>query len=163
MIDEPLFIKYVNGVLIEEQLLNSFLSSAKDEKTKDIILRKKEEVLSRDYSYFKRDFKELLLDLIDNGITQRLINYVNSYMKPSLEEYVVSSNYGRIGEDRFVGIKDEDAPWFEALVCYNLCLYIKVYGIKVIKQCPVCMKIFSTKGKYAKYCSEICKQQSIDK
>jgi hypothetical protein len=80
-------------------------------------------------------------------------------MKPSLIEYVESDNIGKVGENRYISIKEEDTPWFEAIICYNLCIYIKVYGIKAIKQCPVCNKIFSTKGKYAKYCSESCKMQ----
>jgi hypothetical protein len=65
----------------------------------------------------------------------------------------------RAGEKRWVQIKAEDAPWVEAVVCYNLCLYIRMYGIKELKRCPKCQKFFSNKGKYAKYCSDICKPQ----
>ena len=54
-------------------------------------------------------------------------------------------------------LKEKDTPWVEAIVCYNFCLYIKMYGISEIKLCPVCSKFFSHKGKYAKYCSDACK------
>lgn len=161
MVEEPLFIRYVNGTISEEQIIKNIVSGVVDKRTIEIINKTKDSVLSSDYSVFRRDFRNLILDLIDNGITQRLINYVNSYMKSSLEEFVENDSINRASEKRYISIKGEDVPWLEAILCYNLCIYIKVYGIKSIKQCPVCNKIFSTKGKYAKYCSDICKQKEV--
>lgn len=152
---EPLFINFLNNTVKSKGIIEIVLQRAKDDKTKEIAGRK-EEV---DLTLFQKDFKKAILDIIDNGISQRVINYLNSYMKLSLEEYVDTGAGNRVNESRYVGIKAEDAPWLEAVVCYNLCLFIKVYGTKEIKQCPVCRKFFSNKGKYAKYCSDICKGQ----
>jgi len=155
MRDEPLFIKYLNGQVTELDVMDIVYNSSKDSLSKQIALNKKNE--NNDLSIFKIDFKKAVIDLIDSGINQRFINYVNSYMKPSLEEFLESSDSGRAGEDRYIVIKAEDAPWVEAVICYNLCIYIKAFGIHNLKICPVCQKFFSHKGKYAKYCSDSCK------
>jgi hypothetical protein len=152
---EPLFIRLANGSVTYTDVVDSLLATTTHEPSKEIAMKAKE--VSVDLSVFKRDFGSMLQDLIDNGINQTLINYVNSYMKPSLEEIVESSNGGRTGEKRSIIIKAADAPWIEAIVCYNLCLFIKAYGIKEIKQCAVCKKFFTNKGKYAVYCSDMCK------
>jgi hypothetical protein len=155
MRQEPLFIRFVNGQVSAVDIVELFLSSTKHQQSIEIATRLKDK--SPDISVFRNDFKNLLMDLIDNGVNQRLINYVNSYMKPSLEEVCESSGGGRAGESQYIFIKAEDTPWVEAIVCYNLCLYIKAYGFRELKLCPVCKKFFSNKGKYAKYCSESCK------
>jgi hypothetical protein len=103
------------------------------------------------------------MDLIDTGISKRLINYLNDYMKPSLEEIVEGGSNSRAGEKRQIILKAKDTPWIEAIVCYNLTLYIKMYGIAEIKRCPICSKFFSHKGKYAKYCSDACKSSGGSK
>lgn len=151
---EPLFIRYANGMADTEAIVKSYLSIVKDEPSKKIA----EDILTNlpDLTMFRKDFRNCIDDLIDNGISNQLINYMDSYMKPSLEEYVEGSNAARTGEKRSVVIKAEDTPWIEAMVCYNMALYIKVYGITDIKHCPNCGNFFSHKGKYAKYCSEIC-------
>jgi len=153
---EPLFIRFANGVSSGSDIINSLLESSNKE-TVEIAQKKLEDI--PDLRIFREDFKKALLDLIDNGISQYLINYVNSYTKPSLIEYVNEGGNSRVSEDRKVAIKAEDAPWVEAVVCYNLCLYIRMFGIKEIKKCPVCFKFFSNKGKYAKYCSDGCKER----
>jgi hypothetical protein len=155
MRQEPLFIRFANGQVSATDIIDSFLSTTEHPLSKDIGTKAKGRL--PDLSVFKNDFKNLLLDLIDNGINQRLINYVDSYMKPSLEEIVESSGEGRTGERQYIILKAEDTPWVEAIVCYNLCLYIKAYGYRELKECPVCKKFFSNKGKYAKYCSDSCK------
>lgn len=156
MRDEPLFIRFANGHVEAKDIIASVLESVDHVPTKEIAEKKKNEVV--DLSLFRRDFRNLLVDLTDNGITQKLKNYVDSYMKPSLIE-LVDGGGSRSGETRRVSIKAEDTPWLEAVVCYNLCVYIRAFGFKEIKQCPVCSKFFSNKGKYAKYCSESCKAQ----
>jgi hypothetical protein len=151
---EPLFIRFANGLVGPLEIISSFLESNIDEKSKGIA----DEALKKppDLSMFKKDFKALLRDIIDSGINNQSINYLDSYMKPSLEE-IVEGGGSVAGEKRQVILKEKDTPWVEAIVCYNLTLYIKMYGISEIKLCPVCMKFFSHKGKYAKYCSDICK------
>jgi hypothetical protein len=155
MRDEPLFIKFLNGQVSHPQIIDSVLSTAKDQRSKDIAAGKKNADI--DVSIFREDFRRVVLDLIDSGINQRVINYIDSYMKPSLEEFMEPNQGSRINESRYVSIKSEDTPWIEAVICYNLCIFIKVYGFKDIKQCSTCGKFFSHKGQYAKYCSESCK------
>jgi hypothetical protein len=157
---EPLFIRYANGLVDPTYIVQSFLESNTEEKSKDIAL----EALKSppDLRLFQRDFKNLLMDIIDNGINKQAINYINNYMKPSLEEFVEGGT-SRAGEKRHVILKSKDTPWIEAIVCYNLTLYIKMFGISEIKQCPVCSRFFSHKGKYAKYCSDICKTNGGNK
>lgn len=152
---EPLFIRVLNkdsGVL---DIIQSFKSSSDDKRSIDIANKALNNL--PDISLFIKDFREMVNDLIENGINQRVINYINSYMKPSLVEIVDESGNTRAGESRYINLKNDKAPWVEAIVCYNLTLFIKAYGFQSIKQCPVCSKYFSTNGKYAKYCSESCK------
>lgn len=152
---EPLFVRFANGSVTYRDVLDSLLSSTTHEPSKEIATKAKETAV--DLSVFRKDFGNMLQDFIDNGINQHLINYVNSYMKPSLEEIVESSNGGSTGEKRYIIIKAADTPWVEAVVCYNMCLYIKAYGVKELKCCAVCKKFFTNKGKYAVYCSDTCK------
>lgn len=155
MRDEPLFVKFLNGQVDYTQVIDAAIAQSKNQRTTDIAKAKKEEYI--DLSIFKEDFLKVVVDLIDNGVNQRVTNYLNSYMKPSLEEFVEPNQGSRVNESRYVGIKAADTPWIEAILCYNLCIYIKAWGLKDIKQCPNCGKIFTSKGQYAKYCSETCK------
>ena len=157
MRNEPLFIKFLNSQVGVSDIVHTVLTSSVDEVSKDIAKNTLDGKLP-DLSQFRKDFSEAIDDIIDNGLSQRFINYVNSYMKPSLIENVKGSDGGRAGEERHLMIKDSEAPWVEAVVCYNLCIYIKAYGQAELKRCPVCRKFFSNKGKYAKYCSESCKR-----
>jgi len=158
---EPMFVRYANGQIDEKYIINSFIKSSDNEKSKEIAKKIRDEIPALDL--FKRDFINALEDIIDNGINNQFINYINSYMKPSLEEYTEGSGASRTGEKRWVIIKEEGTPWIEALLCYNLTLFLKVNGLQDLKKCPVCTKFFSHKGKYAKYCSETCKGQSGNK
>lgn len=155
MRDEPLFIKLLNGQINSSQIIDTVINSAKDKRSLDIATKKKSEDV--DLSLFREDFRKVIADLIDNGINQRVINYIDSYMKPSLEEFIETGRGSRVNESRYISIKAEDAPWVEAIICYNLCIFIKAFGFKDIKQCSNCNKFFSHKGQYAKYCSDACK------
>lgn len=155
MIQEPLFVRFANGSVSYTDILDTVIASTMHDPTREIASKAKD--TAADLSIFKRDFSNMVQDLVDNGTNQQSINYINSYMKPSLEEIVESTADGRTGEKRYVIIKAADAPWVEAVVCYNLCLYIKAYGIKELKRCAVCKKYFTHKGKYAVYCSDLCK------
>lgn len=108
MRDEPLFIKFLNGQINHLQVIDSILSTAKDQRSKDIATGKKDTDV--DISIFREDFRRVVLDLIDSGINQRVINYIDSYMKPSLEEFVEPNQGGRAGESRYISIKAQDAP-----------------------------------------------------
>lgn len=154
---EPLFIRVANRKAGSLEVIQSFIQSSQDEPS--IQIAKEALDTLPDISMFIKDFGEVLEDVIDNGISQRLVNYLNSYMKPSLSEVLNTSGGGRAGESRFIFIKDSKAPWVEAIVCYNLSLFIKAFTFSDIKKCPVCSKFFTNKGKYSKYCSDSCKGQ----
>ena len=156
---DPLFIRFANNLLDTEDIIRVILDGASDDRSHEIASKAMEDQKSTDLSVFRRDFRNMLTDLIENGVNQHLINYVNSYMKPSLEEFVEGTGGTRAGEKRNISLKAEDAPWMEAVVCYNLCIYIRVYNTNSIKNCPVCSKFFTHKGKYAKYCSDSCKSK----
>lgn len=153
---EPLFIQIANKKSGALDIVQSFISSSKDTESLNIA----RETLNNlpDISMFMKDFKEALEDLIDNGISQRFINYVNSYLKPSLCEVVDSRGNG---ESRYIYLKDARAPWVEAIVCYNTLIYMKAYGFSAIKKCSMCGVFFTDKGKYAKYCSDLCKSKKV--
>lgn len=153
---EPLFIRFANGLVNAQEIVVSFRDNTHHTESKAIASTLLED--PPDLTVFKKDFKKALCDIIDNGINNQVINYLNSYMKPSLLEIVDGGGKNRAGEIRQIILKAADAPWLEAIVCYNLCLYIKAYGIQELKLCPVCKKFFSNKGKYSKYCSEPCKK-----
>lgn len=158
---EPLFIRFANkqvGVLDVIQSVMSGCEDAFSKKTAEEAFKK-----PPDLDLFRNDFINMLKDLVENGVNQQLINYVDSYMKPSITEFVEGTQASRTGEKRWIILKAADAPWIEAIVCYNMCIYIRMYGIKEIKLCPVCHKFFSNKGKYAKYCSDSCKSMGTDK
>jgi hypothetical protein len=152
---EPLFIRFLNSQVDERTLLETFIDSSKDDTTREIIRDRKE---TPDLSVFKKDFANAVKDLTEDGINSYFVNYVNSYMKPSLEEFLEEVSHQGTGmEKRWVKILDKDAPWLEALICYNMCLYVKAFSSSTIKSCKQCQKFFTHKGKYASYCSEICK------
>lgn len=153
---EPLFIRFANKQSGVDDIIKSVISGCEDKKSVQIAqeaLKKPPEI-----DLFRRDFINMLNDLTENGINQHFKNYVDSYMKPSLEEFVEGSKASRSGEKRWVIVKEADTPWVEAIVCYNMCIYIRMYGIDAVKCCPVCHKFFSYKGKYGKYCSDPCKE-----
>jgi hypothetical protein len=157
MREEPLFVRLANRNIDALGIIQSFRAASPDEESIKIAAEAEDSI--PDISVFIKDFREVLGDLIDNGANQRVINYLNSYMKPSLSEIVDSTGSSRAGENRQVFIKDAKAPWVEAVVCYNLSLYIKAFGLNELKNCPVCSKFFTNKGKYSIYCSDICKNQ----
>jgi len=152
---EPLFVRYINREVDTIDVVKAFIDQNEDPVSADIAKESYDK--SPDLSIFKKDFRAAVEDIIENGISQKFINYVDSYMKPSLIEKVDGYGQTRVNEKRHVLIKEKDTPWIEALLCYGVILYVKAYGIKEIKKCPVCNKIFTTNGKYAKYCSQDCK------
>lgn len=152
---EPLFIRYINKEIDTKGVITSFIDLSEDKKSIEIANKYLEDI--PDLSLFRRDFANCVEDVIDNGISRKVINYIDSYLKPSLLEINDNSSYTRMGDKRWVVIKEDNTPWIEALICYNLAIYIKAYGISELKKCPICNKFFSHKGKYAKYCSDICK------
>ena len=162
MSSRPLFMRFLNGKADSSDIARSFLSSTKCEESQGII----QEFLDSETEYpldqFRSDLTACLKDILDQGVDEPIRRYFTDYMKPSLLEYNADSSIGRTGfEDRWVGIADKEAPWIEALVCYNLLMYIKAFGTKSLKRCPVCEDFFGHKGKYSVYCSDRCKNSPL--
>lgn len=153
---EPLFIRFSNGIEDAGDVVHSFLDTS--DHPKSVSIAKNALNSLPDISLFRRDFKKALKEITESGISKRFVDYVDSYMKPSLLE-VVDDGKGssRLSEKRGIIIKEADTPWIEAIICYNLCLYIRAFNVHAIKCCDVCEKFFTHKGKYAKYCSDECK------
>jgi hypothetical protein len=154
----PLFIRFLNNELFSEDLLAIFARST-DSHTAQIAMKAQDNPPNLDR--FKKELKEAVTDIISEGLAEEFAAFANNYMEPSLVEDVESSNTA-LGDNisRVARIRDENSPWVEGLICYNLCLYIKAYGLDSLKKCRVCSKIFNHKGKYAVYCSDACKASS---
>ena len=154
---DPLFIRFANDKLGAYGIMESFRDSTESRETQDIIdefLKEEEPSLEQ----FRSDFRNCLDDIIRNGVDGYVKNYLNNYMQPSLLEYRVDQATRTTGNQKqWVGIKDKESAWMEALVCYNLCMFVKGLDVRALKLCPVCSDYFSHKGRFAKFCSESCK------
>jgi len=156
MSTDPMFLRFAKNRIDVAGIVESFEASTEDMASKEA----SQSVLENppDLGQFRRDFCNCLRDIQANGPDQGVVAYLNSYMQPSLEEILEEDAHVRHATtQRSVLIKDSEAPWVEALVCYNLTLFIKGFGSDIIKCCAKCNKFFSNKGKYAKYCSDACK------
>jgi hypothetical protein len=114
-----------------------------------------------DLTDFHKELTEAVADIVSKGLDEDFKAFVNHYMEPALEERVTSSA-GQFGDNvsRVCSIKDPHTDWVPAVICYNLILYIKAYGLESLKRCKVCAKIFDHKGKYAVYCDDRCKTKA---
>jgi hypothetical protein len=152
----PMFLKFLNRDLGVTDLLSSF-SRSDDTKTANAAV----EVMKQppDLEEFRKELGDAVEDLIKNGLSEELKAFANNYMG-CLEEDVETSDTP-LGESRshVARVKDSTGPWVQGFICYNLCLYIKVFGLDELKKCRVCGKIFAHKGKFAVYCSEPCKSK----
>lgn len=158
MIKKPLFLKFANKEMSVYEMLQSF-SRSSDKHTAETAVKAMED--PPDLNSFQEEFIDALRDIIKEGIGEEFIVFVNHYMEPSLEEDVQTSD-GQFGENifRFARVKNDKTSWIQGLICYNLCLYIKAYGLENVKSCKVCGTFFNHKGKYAVYCSDNCKTQA---
>lgn len=154
--DAPLFIRVVNGRADAHDIAQGLLKGTKDPTTKE--LAETTDLSQFDISLFVQDMKALLRDLKSEGLTKNIINYLDDYMSVSLLMHDEDSSAGISGRKGYwLSIKDAEAPWVEAIVCYNLSAYLKLYGHNGIQECPACRKFFvQGKMKY-KFCSESCK------
>lgn len=153
----PLFLRFINNELSVSDLLTIF-SRASDPFTSETAIKALED--PPDLESFKKELTDAVRDIAREGPGEEFKAFVNNYMEPSLIEDV--SNFAsQFGENvtRTARVKDADSPWVEGLLCYNVCMYIKAFGLDSLKSCRVCSKLFSHKGKYAVYCSDSCKAQ----
>lgn len=154
---EPLFLRYLNKELSTVDLLNIFTRSS-DPLTAETATEALNSDSFPDMEKFRLELKEAVYDIIKEGLGEEFKAFVNHYMEPALIEDI-DNQKAQFGENvsRTARIKDPDAEWLPAFLCYNLCLYIKAFGLESLKSCRVCFKLFSHKGKYAVYCSDPCK------
>lgn len=153
---QPLFIKFLNNEIDVNSMLESF-SRSKDNAT--VEASKAAFKNPPDLSKFKKEFTEAVEDIITEGFDEGFKAFVNHYMT-ALEEDVDIKNTPR-GENRSqtARVSDKNGPWVQGFICYNLCLYIKAFGLENLKKCRICGRFFIHKGKYAIYCSDVCKKK----
>lgn len=151
----PLFMRFLNKEVGVADLLSAYTQSP-DSLT--VSTAEKALLNPPDLMAFRGELLEAVHDIIHGGVGQEFIAFVNNYMQPSLDEDV-STSPSQLGEDmsRSARVKDPDTPWVQGMLCYNLCLYIKAFGLENLKCCKVCGKFFDHKGKYAVYCNDKCK------
>lgn len=151
----PLFLRFLNRDITARDIVQ-IASRSEDASTSAIAAK----ALDRppDLTEFHQELEEAVRDLVAEGLGEEFKAFVNYYMEPSLEEDAQSET-NPFGENRSCSarVKDAHSPWVQGLICYNLCLYIKAFGLDELKACKVCGKIFSHKGRYAVYCSDSCK------
>lgn len=158
---DPIFLRFVNREITATDLLMSF-SRSEDPET--AMAAEKAIDNPPDLTEFHKELSDAVKDLAKMGVGQEFKSFVNHYMEETLVEDVKSekSPYGD-NTSRVARIKDSSGPWVQGLLCYNLCLYIKAYGLDDLKLCKICSKPFAHKGKWALYCSEACKAQGKGK
>ena len=157
VLKKPLFLRFIEKESGVVDMLSSF-SNSFDKKTSEAA--KKLMANPPDLESFRLDLKDAVSIVIKEGLDEDFSAFVNSYMEDSIEEdlEVEKTSQGQ-NISQTVRVKDEESSWVEGFICYNLCLYIKAFGLESLKQCKVCSKFFNHKGKYAIYCSDGCKKQ----
>ena len=158
MSKNPLFLKFINREAPILEMLSSF-SRSKDSYTANAAVELMES--PPDLEEFRTEFTDAVSDIIEEGPGKEFSAFVDHYMAPSLEEDVETKR-GQRGENisRTARVRDKSKPWIQGFICYNLCLYIRAFGLSDLKKCKICGKIFAHKGKWAVYCSEPCKNKN---
>jgi len=155
---EPLFVRFLNKEAHVSDLLSTF-STSSDAFTSEVATKALSSADYHDLTTFRDQLKEAVTDLIKSGPGDEFKAFVDHHMADSIVEDVAhtATQWGD-NLSRVARIKEEDSPWLEGFLCYNLCLYIKAIGLENLKSCRVCGKFFANKGKYAVYCSDNCKK-----
>lgn len=151
-----MFLRFINRETGVSELLNSFAKSS-DKKTADAAIESLKNI--PDIEEFRQELEEAVRDLIQEGIGEEFKAFVNNFLS-ALEEDIITKDTSQ-GENRsqIARVKDIEGPWIQGFICYNLCLYIKAFGLENLKSCKVCEKLFAHKGKWAVYCSDLCKKK----
>lgn len=159
----PLFIRFVNGFTDFRSIAAALGKASDDEETKALV----EEFLrvykedSVDLSDFKADLRNLLNDIIENGVILPVTQYLNAYMEPSILEMSAETADTRSGNRRtWLKIRDKEAPWLEAVVCYNLSIFLIHVGASKLRCCKACRKFYVIGKLQYSYCSESCKKRA---
>ena len=153
----PMWLRFMNKETSSLELLVSF-SKSSDTKTAAAAEKALKET-PPDLEPFRKELEEAVNDMITEGLGEEFKAFVNHYMNSLEEDLQVQSTPRGENRSQIARVKDEDGPWIQGFICYNLCLYIKTFGLEDVKKCRVCGKIFAHKGKYATYCSDACKSK----
>jgi len=150
----PLFLRFINRKIGVVDLLNAFTQS---EDAYTIEVAKKALNDPPDLEDFRQELEEAVRDIIKDGPTEEFKSFVNHYMEDSIYQ-CYDNKKTPWGENRrhSVFVKKEDSTWIQGLVCYNLSLYIKAFGLDNLKACKTCGNLFAHKGKWAVYCEDTC-------
>jgi hypothetical protein len=150
----PLFLRFVNKKIGITEILQSF-SLSKDPKTAAAAIKALEN--PPDLENFRKELEEAVRDLAKEGLGEEFKVFVNHYMESSITQ-INDTEKTPFGENKMfmAYIKDENSTWVEGFICYNLCLYIKVFGLDNLKSCRTCGTLFCHKGKWAVYCEDTC-------
>lgn len=159
---EPLFIDFLNSIINEDFIL-AFLKRLEllfnDKEDKKCVQEFREVFKSHHlegYRLTQTKFKDQMDYIINYGkFDHDFPGWANFYLA-SLRELKKEDAFGN--EERFVQIGDPNGDWITGLILYNFSLFCKYYGTELLKKCPTCNKYFTTKGKYAKFCSKSCKK-----
>ena len=161
MSKNPLFLKFLNREVSVEDMLDSFSRSSDSYTASTAVETLK---VPPDLEDFRTELNDALVDIIKDGLGKEFSAFVDNYMASSLVEDIETQKR-QLGKNvsRTARVKDKSMPWVQGLICYNLSLYIRAFGLEALKQCKVCGKIFAHKGKYALYCSDSCKAKKNKK
>jgi len=154
---EPLFVRYLNGEIGILEMMDSFSRMTEDTYTLKAIENAR--TAFPDMSGFKEELKGAVLDIMNKGLDEAFKFFVNHYMESSLAEDIKTAK-SSLGDNitRTARVKDENETWIQGLICYNMSLYIRAFGLDNLKMCRICQRFFSNKGPYAIYCSDSCKK-----
>ena len=153
----PMFLRFINH---ESSVLDLLVSFSRVDHSYTAQAANKAIQNLPDLEPFRKELEEAVRDIVKEGPGPEFKAFVNNYMESSLvEEKIVQKTPRGENKSQIAYVKDENTPWIQGLICYNLCLYIKAFGLSDLKICKVCDKIFSDKGPYAVYCSEGCKSR----
>ena len=162
----PFFTKILNWKG-DKFSIEGMLQKLLEQFTKDadrLIVEDKLKNLTDDYlneiTKFQQKFRQYMLQTISSqNVSEEFLLWLGNsykYLEESVELYVND-------ETRSISIKEASGRWFEALACYNFIMTFNYFGVQIIKVCPICSTFFSHKGKYAKYCSDGCKETGMKK
>jgi len=160
--EEPLFISFLNSSLTKSYIsdLLSRLERLFTEASDKLAARDFREELKdhhmEGYKLTQTKFRDQIDHIIKFGsFDKEFGSWANFYLS-SLREFRKEDVHGN--EERFVRIGDPNGDWITGLILYNFSLFSKYYGHSILKMCPSCSNYFTTKGKYAKFCSDECKK-----
>lgn len=153
----PLFVRFANGDITQYDVARLVAASTQEDSVREIAVEVSEST-AHNIGVFQADFRALVHDICEWGVSTRVRSFLTDYMSSAIELHVENHGLGSMGrQDMWYTIIGKDKPWVEAAICFNLTIFLKNQGQPLLKTCKVCKKIFVNKGKYATYCSDSCK------